>query len=232
MAIFWRLILAHLLADFTFQTDFIAKWKRKNLFGGVVHSLVFFVCAAALCYAQMGQPWSVFGRQFPVNGWFALTLLTFLHLLEDEWRVWTVNRSNSADSFIFFLIDQFVHVALIFIFFPLQSAYYNEKWVFLAILFIMITHFSSIFVYFLEKEVMGSAKLETRERYYSMGERLAIGLALLLPGLWAFSFTAVWLVRAVFKRGKNREDVSILNAAVSNALAVLFGLAARSIFYA
>jgi len=231
MDIFWRLILAHLLADFTFQTDFIARWKRKNLFGGIAHSFVFFICASALCYGRLAQSWNVFGRHFPVNGWVALAILTLLHFLEDDWRVRAVKRSSSADTFIFFLIDQFVHVALIFIFFPFQYPGYNEKWVFLAILFILATHFSSIFVYFAEKGATGTSRLDSSERYYSMGERLFIGLALLLPGLWACSFAAAWLVRIVFKRGKN-PDVTFLNTIVSNALAIVIGIAARLVLYA
>ena len=55
MDIFWRLVLAHLLADFTFQTDFIAKWKRESIFGGLIHSFIFFVCASLLCFARLHE---------------------------------------------------------------------------------------------------------------------------------------------------------------------------------
>ena len=39
MAIFWRLILAHFLADFTFQTNAVASWKRQSVWGMAVHVL-------------------------------------------------------------------------------------------------------------------------------------------------------------------------------------------------
>ena len=37
MVIFWRLLLGHLLADFTFQSNFINAWKRKSIWGMLGH---------------------------------------------------------------------------------------------------------------------------------------------------------------------------------------------------
>jgi len=232
MQILWRLVLAHLLADFTFQTDYIAKWKRLNVYGGITHSLIFFVCGAALCSGSLGETWPFLGSSIQLNGWLALMLLSFFHFLEDEWRVWAIKRFNSADSFLFFVVDQVIHLLLIFIFFPPLAAAPREKIIFLAILFVMTTHFSSIFVYFAEKAVRGSAVLEPRERYYAMAERLAIGLALLLPGFWAASFVAAWLPRLLINKKEHPEfNVSFVNIAVSNLLAVLFGVIARVVYY-
>ncbi len=153
MEIFWKLVLAHLLGDFTFQTDFIAKWKRESIFGGLMHSLIFFACAAALCFGQLGEHWAAWGVSFPVNGWVMLAVLSLFHFFEDEWRVRTIRKAQSADSFLFFIIDQCIHIGLIFVFFPPQTWQMPEKWIFLSMLFVLTTHFTSIFVYFSEKAV-------------------------------------------------------------------------------
>lgn len=230
MDLFWRLILAHLLADFTLQTDYIASWKRKNMAGGLAHSLVFFVCGAALCFGQLGDPWVVFGHSLPVSIWVALAALTFFHFLEDEWRVQTIKRASSKDSLLFFFVDQGVHVALIFLFFPPLAAQSPEKWVALAILLVLTTHFTSIFIYFIEKQLRGSSELVASERYNSMAERLVTGLLLLLPGAWAL-ISAAWLGLVFFRWFKNKQAVPALNMAIGNSLAVLFGIMARAVFY-
>jgi len=231
MQILWRLVLAHLLADFTFQTDFIAKWKRESIFGGLIHSFVFFACASVLCFSQLGRPWAAFGIALPANGWVALALLSFCHFLEDEWRVRTIRKFRSADSFFFFLLDQFIHLALIYFFFPPGRIARPETWVMFGMLFVLATHFASIFVYFIEKTVSGSSRLDTRERYFSMAERLAICIALLLPGFWALSFAAAWLPRMFISRSHPEYDTSFLNHISGNLLAIILGVAARTIYY-
>ena len=168
MQIFWRLILAHLLTDFTLQTNFIAGWKRKNLWGGMAHSLVFFVCSWVLCYGRLTDVWVTFGNNVVIQGWTAITLLTILHFLEDEWRVWTIQRLNSPDNIWFFLWDQFIHFVLIFVFFPVQNGFNPEKGILLAILFILTTHYATIFIYYMEKDFFGHAELITEKKYYSM----------------------------------------------------------------
>ena len=50
LTIFWRLVLAHLLADFSLQTNRLAAWKRQSPLGTLVHSVIFGMCAAVLCW--------------------------------------------------------------------------------------------------------------------------------------------------------------------------------------
>ncbi|MCK5583328.1 MAG: DUF3307 domain-containing protein, partial [Elusimicrobiales bacterium] len=37
MIIFWRLLLAHFLADFTLQFDIVNRLKRKGILGMIIH---------------------------------------------------------------------------------------------------------------------------------------------------------------------------------------------------
>jgi hypothetical protein len=231
MHLFWRLVLAHFLADFTFQADFIAAWKRRNVAGGVVHSLIFLACSLALTGGYLFEPWPLFGTTANLPGWAALLVLSFLHFLEDEWRVWTIQKRGSPDNLFFFLWDQFIHLLLIFLFFPTGIVLPPEPVVFLAILGILVTHFSSIFIFYLEKEIYGFSKIMTGEKYYSMAERLVTGLALLLPGWAALSFLAVWLARIFWQRRQGTYGISPVNIAVGNILAVVCGIAGHIIYY-
>ncbi len=231
MEIFWRLVLAHLLADFTLQTDFIARWKRENVFGAAAHALVFFACGAALCFGSLGRVWLAPADGIAFGGWAVLAGLTALHFIQDEWRTWTIRRLNSPDSLFFFLEDQFVHLVLIFVLFPGWGAGYPETWVLFGMVFVLTTHFTSIFVYFLEKDISGYARFESSEQYYSMAEHFAMGLALLLPGFWALAFLGVWGVQIVIARLRHDTETSWLSALAGNGMAVLFGLIARGIYY-
>jgi len=230
MHIFWRLILAHFLADFTLQTNFIAAWKRKNNWGVAVHSLVFLACAAVFCWNDLAQVW-LRPRSAVIYGWMSIVLLAILHYLEDVWRVWTIRRLNSPDSFFFFLWDQFIHCFLIFVFSPLQSVFSLEKGIMLTIIFILATHFTTIFVYYMEKDIFGQADISAGENYYSMVERLCTVILLLLPGWWALSFLGVWLIRFILSRFSRESGFSWLNHAIGSSMAFMFGIVARLLIY-
>lgn len=230
--ILWRLVLAHLLADFTFQTNFIAAWKKRNVWGGILHSSMFLVISAALCWGYLTDIWLIVGGQLIIQGWMALILLTILHFVEDEWRVWTIQRFNSPDNFAFFIWDQIIHLILIFVFFPAQLGIRtDETWVVLAILFVLTTHFTTIVVYYIEKDIFGRTDALADDKYYFMAERLLIAVCFLLPGWWALSFLAVWGARALLmKIFKKMPVTSWTNILIGNGLAIIFGLFARIIY--
>jgi hypothetical protein len=230
MQIFWRLILAHLLTDFTFQTDRIADWKRRSAVGGLVHSGIFLVCAAVLTFGHLGEAWLTIGGTVVIRGWLALLLLTFFHFCEDEWRIWTIREKNSPDSFAFFLWDQLIHVMFIFVFAHADEGGVTEPWVLLAILLILVTHFTSIFIYFLEKDVFGRARLVPREKYVSMAARLVTASIPLLPLAFYPVILVAWvavLSAVTLKRG----HASWIDVVAGNILAVIFGLIARHVLY-
>jgi hypothetical protein len=230
MQIFWRLILAHFLTDFTLQTNFIARWKRKSILGDIIHTLLFFICGGILNFNVLGKTLYTF-HSLQFNGWFLLGFVTLLHLAEDEWRVRTVNKFPRSDSFFFFLYDQFVHLSLIFIVFPPELGLQQENWVLLAILFIMVTHFSSIVIYFIEKDIRGSSAVPGGQKYLSMLERLATASLLLIPGWWFLIGLAIWLAFLISQRSARSKNVSGLSLTTGTLLALLFGLCARYICY-
>ncbi|MCB4791324.1 MAG: DUF3307 domain-containing protein [Elusimicrobia bacterium] len=231
MIIFWRLILAHLLTDFTLQTNFIAKWKRETVWGCIAHSLVFMISAGILCYEYLTATWVTIGPNIIIYGWMAILFLTIFHFFEDQWRIWTIQKLDSPDSFPFFLWDQFIHVIFIFVLFPQNGGLFPEKWVLLLILFILTTHFTTIFIYYFEKGIYGQAQIPLGRKYISMTARLVIAMTLLLPGKWALSFIVIFLADEIYHRLTNKQEFTRVNWMIGNLLAVIFGLIARYVYY-
>jgi hypothetical protein len=232
MQIIWQLVLAHLLADFTFQTNVIADWKRRSSIGGVIHSGIFFVCAAVICYPVLGTVWVQPLPGLALSGWATLLLLSTLHFIEDAWRVWTIQTLHSPDSFFFFMLDQFIHLSFIVALAPKDAGGEIQPWVMIAILVILITHFSTVFIYFMEKDMFGNSDLLSNNKYYFMAERLFIAGALQLPGLAALgSVLGIWAAHAVFYRVRKQDRFSLFSAIVGNVMALSFGLVARHILH-
>src|SRR5882672_5924364 len=164
MAVFWRLILAHFIADFTFQTNKVASWKRESRTGMLIHILTHPVVAYALTWPYLSMTW-VDTRWVHLNGWVCVALLTLLHWLEDEWRVWSIQETGSPDSTKFFLWDQVVHITMILAFAPTQADAKTETWVLVALCAVLLSHFTSVLIYFLENDLSGSSKMLDQKKY-------------------------------------------------------------------
>lgn len=233
MEVFWRLVFAHLLGDFTFQTNHVARWKRESewgMFFHVTHHPVLYLIAA---YPFLSLPW-VQTPYLTLRGGGAILLIYALHYLEDKWRVWAVGKANAVDNFFYFLWDQGVHVLTLFVFTPkISDALLPPPWLAFCILAAVATHFANIVAYFLEKDFHGSERAVPllEHKYLFMGERLLTAGCLLLPGVWAallpLCFLGQWLRR---KFGPN-QDFTWINLIVGNALAVACGFLARLVLY-
>lgn len=227
MYFFWRLLLAHILADFTFQTNRIAKWKREDISGVFFHVLIFLFFAVAINYQYLPR------RDFAL----ALLILAASHIIEDQWRVYSITEYKSPDNIIFFLWDQFVHVLLIFVLSPkdpIEAA--PEKWVYIVIVFILASHFTTVFIYFLKKIFHPEAIIVTEEKYHGIVERLLIVGCFIIPGKWYWIIMPVAAVLIIGQRLsiKNLQpnlDFSMFNIATSNIIGIALSITARAIWY-
>lgn len=236
MVIFWRLLLAHFLTDFTFQTNRVATWKRESISGVAVHSGIFLALSVFFCLFT--ENFTGFTTQYLFNtwwklpGWLCIVLIFIIHFGEDYYRIWSIKEGGSSDNVLFFFWDQFIHVIIIFLFSPINSNFsLSEKIVVIAILLVLITHFSSILIYYLEQIFYGHEHIATRlkGKYHIMLERLVIFGCFLLPGyLW-------WLVIAVllarFFVYKSAYDFSRVNVISGLLLSITSGILARLILY-
>ena len=121
MEIFWRLVLGHLIGDFTLQTNFIAAWKRRSIWGVFVHCGIHPVIYSILLWRYLGQVWFQIGPlQF--TGCVCVPIIFISHFIEDEWRIWSVSKKGAPDNTFFYVWDQVIHYAVIFTFSPVVDS--------------------------------------------------------------------------------------------------------------
>lgn len=227
MGIFWRLVLAHFIADFTFQTNKVADWKRKSSVGMIIHIATHPIVTAILVWPYLSMPW-VTTRYFSLNGWICILLLTFLHWLEDIWRVWSIQHTGTPDNTAFFAWDQVVHVTMILAFSPTQKDAPTETWVILLLCLVLLTHFTSVLIYFLENDLWGSSQVLEFGKYRYMGERVIGASLFLLPGpffLLAFGWLG-WIGYLYYKKSQERTWVHLV---VGSTSVILLGLVTRGL---
>lgn len=237
MDIFWRLVFGHLLADFTFQTNYINKWKRETFTGLLVHVGMHPLFYVVLAWPYMKDFWieNSFGR---LNGWWCIGIIFVTHLLEDWWRVFTIKRYGMPDNTLFFFWDQIIHFAVLFTVAPLamttatQTGFFPEKWPVLGCLFVLTTHACTVLIYFLEKDLQGGDFPGDDLKYLAMAERLVLALCFLFPGpAGAGVLAAAWLGVMFFLRRKRLFDLTTFTFYMGATISVLCGLAARFVYY-
>lgn len=236
MLIFWRLLFGHLLADFTFQTNFINKWKRSSFWGMLVHCATHPILYAALTWPYLGEVW-VRAGSVGVPGWACVLLVFFIHFVEDEWRVFSIFKYDAPDNTLFFLWDQVIHYAVIFAVIPVglqnpDASLLPEAWPVLGCLFVLVTHACTVFVYFVEKDLYGRVFPDLQEKYLAMVERVVLWLIFLLPGSFLYPVLAFgWLGVMHFVRSRRYLDLSWFSFYLGGLTAVVCGLAARFVYY-
>jgi hypothetical protein len=238
MIIFWRLVLAHFIADFTFQTNHIANWKRESKWGMAVHVLTHpltsMICVVlptpgshGLNFSYLTMNW-VETRWFSLNGSVCILLLALFHWLEDEWRVWSIQKTGSPDSTAFFLWDQLVHITLILAFAPTWPGIHADAWVFVVLCAVLLSHFTSVLIFFLENDLWGTSQILNNRKYYFMAERLVGASLFLLPGAWLL-LAMGWLGWIVYVHYRQAQDRTWVNLVVGNVSAAFLGLITRGL---
>ena len=234
MVIFWRLVLSHLLADFTLQFDFVNKLKRRSAWGMVLHCLTHFAVAAVLARDWLGGTWfSAWG--LPFNGWAALALMTGVHYALDELRVLSVRRLGWKDGTLCFLADQLLHFYVLFLISPIvipgPGLLMGEKWASIAAMFVLVTHFTTVLIYFVEKDLFGKPFPSFDEKYFLIFERVVLWAFFFAEGRWWIPFAAVWGAQLLYIRRKRIMDLSGVNVWLSVGVSALLGACTRLTYY-
>jgi hypothetical protein len=94
------MVLAHLLGDYVFQTDRLANWKSRNLFGVLVHGAIVTLCTW-LC-----------SLPFDLHWWPYALMVGMLHIVIDGTRV-RLRGIGPALELLLFLLDQACHGAVL-----------------------------------------------------------------------------------------------------------------------
>ncbi|MEI7480921.1 MAG: DUF3307 domain-containing protein [Elusimicrobiota bacterium] len=234
MVIFWRLLLSHLLADFTLQFNVVNKLKRQHVGGMLLHCLTHFVVSVALAYNYLGDVWFSLGP-VAVTGWTALGLMLVFHFIIDELRIYGMKRLGYRDGTVSIIIDQFLHVYVLFMISPIFATgsgfFMAEKWVGIASIFVLVTHVTTVMVYFVEKDLFGSEYPSSDEKYFLIFERIVLWSFFFTAGWWWLPFAAAWAVQLFYIRWKRIMDLSLTNILLSLVMTSLLGLWARYIYF-
>ncbi len=205
MSIFWRLVLAHLLADFLFHFNFIYKLKHTKVFAGYfVHGIVFFLAGLICCHNFLAITWINFGS-VSLDGTKSIFVLAVLHSLLDKINP-SETRAFEGHNFILFLLWQAIEIMLLFVVAPLvvvkgESFIVGNRFLFILIGVLTSTYFFMALIHFFKKDFMQAAYPIFDERFVSTLYRLTLYLLLLLPGFWGYMLGFLWAFSgAVFKK--------------------------------
>ena len=98
-----HLIIAHLLADFVFQSNDLVREKQKKLSGHVKHAglLAFFTALAVLPFWHDPMAWIV------------IALVAVSHFFQDQFKIYAEHSWNKKNTAWPFFLDQILHLAFI-----------------------------------------------------------------------------------------------------------------------
>lgn len=113
MFIFLRLVLAHLLADFPFQTSEIYRLKIRNFQGQALHGMIVGVVSLFILLPFANNLWV----------WAICFFIGITHAATDWAKVRCTSRGKKGNHFAGFIIDQMIHISVNFIVFitPLKA---------------------------------------------------------------------------------------------------------------
>lgn len=200
MEIFWRLLLAHLVADFTLQTNAIANWKKQNVWGLSLHCAVHFLAYIIFLFPFLNTPWLQWHSQ-QISGLVCIIFITITHFTFDAFKVRATRKFPNCDNSAFYLLDQALHIGTIYAFSPFKpednflTLTQNQTWIFIALLVVAVTHFFTISIYFFEKDLAGKPFPSPIQKYLPMAERLILLGCFFLPLPLALTLATLWTLR-------------------------------------
>ena len=104
------LILAHLLGDYLFQFDFLARWKSRSLWGVVAHGGIV-TLTTVVCASLVDPGW-----------WRYAALIGVTHTLIDVVRARLIRAKNTRWDMVYYLLDQVIHIGIIVLTVTLRPA--------------------------------------------------------------------------------------------------------------
>jgi hypothetical protein len=234
MIIFWRLVLSHLLADFTLQFDIVNRMKREGVWGMLIHCMTHFVVSAALTWNYLPDTWFSVGT-LAVNGWWALIIMLVVHFVVDELRVYSMKSLRYKDNTVSFIVDQLLHFYVLFMISPVvvpePGLVMGEKWAAIASMLVLVAHFTTVLIYFVEKDLFGKVFPHFDEKYFLIFERVVLWAFFFAAGYWWIPFALAWVFQLFYIKRKRIIDMSRVNVWLSVVITILLGVWTRYAYY-
>ncbi|MFB3897254.1 MAG: DUF3307 domain-containing protein [bacterium] len=242
MFIFYRLLLAHLLAEFPLQFDLIYRLKVTRKTGIWLHSFIFFAVAVLLLIPWWSVP----------RFWLFMILLLLSHYILDRLKI-ILHRRYQVDNLGIFLLDQIAHIGFMSLVFfvgldeklrlrlPIKSyvvsvIYQDNQIILIIIGYLFATFGSSFLVYYLEKMLFSTRNdkgfLTTTEKYYTIFGGILITSLVWIKGYYYLLIPMVplsqWYLFSL--RKDTRQKAPTIFALITNAVvAIIVGVILRII---
>lgn len=249
IAIFFRLVIAHLLADFIFQSNTMASEKKKGLASGYFYWHILIV--GLLTYVLLGQ-WT---------NWLGPLIITVIHGAIDAVKARIETKyiwANTRDKWLF-IVDQFLHILTLLVYWLITSGavkawtafedlledkiFANDDVLIIVIAYLVITVPVGILIGFITKkwqdeiakdETDGSGdstsdSLKNAGKTIGMIERSLILTFMLIGQYQAIGFLIA--AKSVFRFGdlkesgqRKRTEYILIGTLISFMLSILLGL--------
>jgi len=234
MVLFWRLLLAHVIADFPLQTDAVFAIKKEKRWGVLLHGTIFGLVAILLA-----QPFLKSG-----TAWAGLIILWLLHIAIDKTKLIFVG-GRRADHLAYFLLDQALHIGTI----SLVSLYLNRVLpvtttvadstadlylIKLGIAYIVSVWASPLICYYVQA-ALSPRKIEFNAwqpvlwRMLGYVERGMLTAIMILGGKLFFLTPVAFLPRISLSVFANEKPFSLWELVLGSAIAISAGAWARSL---
>lgn len=211
MFIFYRLLLAHVIADFPLQFTSIYRFKIKSLLGSFVHSGIFSLLAILLVWPY----WNLTRMQE------FIFFLWLVHGIQD-WLKVVVCEKYRLDNIWVFLLDQSLHVGFLCLLFPfglakltppealskLVSLYNDNNVVIYGIAFVSVGFGGGILISYIKNLFYGTGKVDltSPQRYIQVVERMLIMGLMLLKGYYYLAIPGIWIIHGGYVTFKKRRE--------------------------
>lgn len=233
MEIFWRLILSHLIADFTLQTDYINRLKRRSKYGVIIHILIHFIVSSLILMPYLDNNWFDSGF-FRIKGFSVIIILTFFHLMVDKVRIYIIDKNIYPDNTLNFIIDQLFHFYFIFLFTPfkdLNPYLCGEKVIMISSFLVIVSHTTTVLIYYIEKDLKGLGFPGFDQKYLMIFERVVIWAFFMLEGWWWSGFVVLWILQLYYLKRKRIIDITEINFWLSILISIICGIITRYCYY-
>jgi len=211
MFIFYRLLLAHVTADFPLQFTSLYWFKIRSPLGSFLHSAIFSLFAIVLVWPY----WNLTRmREF-------IFFLWLIHGIQDLLKV-VLFEKYRLDNIWVFLLDQTLHVGFLSMLFsfdlakltPLEvlsklvSLYNDNNVIIYTIVFISIGFGGGVLISYIKNLFYSTANadLTSPQRYIQVVERMLIMGIMLLKGYYYLAIPGIWIIHGGYVTFKNRKE--------------------------
>ncbi len=182
MNILLHLILAHFLADYPFQWNWLAKYKQKHPLGILIHSFTHFVVSLILTipFLYMGKVW------------LGILFIFVTHTGLDQLKIY-LGKNTKWNPFLLYVSDQLAHLLVIWgvvvywgVLAPLWPGewlkyYFNDSILSFALILTLVTYFYDVSRW----TYLNMRKKQPYKRDYKMMIRNAL--------IVVIAFTVYWI---------------------------------------